>query len=146
MRTFMTKAIIIILLAVAAMPCLAQQNDMVSFSYDANGNRILRQIELGGEGKGAKGDEISSYFDSFESMSVKLYPNPTEGKFSIEIDGTGESGLLHATLSTTTGEVISEKVISGQKTDFDLTQKPVGVYLLRLSMKGESHVWKVIRK
>ena len=38
MKTLLTKAILLLLLAVAAVPCLAQQRGTVSFNYDENGN------------------------------------------------------------------------------------------------------------
>ena len=49
MKRFYFYAITLMALAAifAAMPCLAQQTGMVSFNYDANGNRIMRLITLG---------------------------------------------------------------------------------------------------
>ena len=40
MRTTLTKAILILLMAATAVPSLAQQSGAVEFNYDANGNRF----------------------------------------------------------------------------------------------------------
>ena len=145
MNTFITKAILIFLISVAAVPCLAQQTGTVSFSYDANGNRILRQIEIGG-GRGEAATATMGAMESHEPIEVALYPNPTEGRFSVGIAGAESGERIRATVTTMTGEVLYDKTIAGQTTDFDLTSQPAGIYLLRLTVRGESQVWKVIKK
>lgn len=147
MKRFYFYAITLMALAAifAAMPCLAQQTGTVSFNYDANGNRIMRQIEIGG-GRGEAATATIAAMESHEPIEVALYPNPTEGRFSVGI-ANAESGVrIRATVTTMTGEVLYDKTIAGQTTDFDLTSQPAGIYLLRLTVRGESQVWKVIKK
>lgn len=140
------KALLLIVMMTAfATSSLAQQT--VEFNYDANGNRILRQIEVGG-GKNEKGEikNIQPATDNFETFSITLYPNPTEGQFSISIDGSSSTTELRATLTTTTGEIISDKVCCNPTEDFDLTAQPAGIYLLQLINGNECHIWKIIKK
>ena len=120
----------------------------MSFIYDANGNRTARQIVIGG----SKGDACKSetkaptFVDDFETLSVTLYPNPTEGRFCIEVNGNGDSGNLQARLTTTTGNVIYDKTIDNPTDCFDLTRHPAGIYLLELISNDKSHIWKVIKR
>ena len=144
-NTFITKAILILFLTVAAVPCLAQQRGTVSFNYDANGNRILRQIEIGG-GRGEAATATIGAMESHEPIEVALYPNPTEGRFSVGIANAESGERVRATVTTVTGEVLCDKTVADQTTEFDLTSQPAGIYLLRLTVRGESQVWKVIKK
>ena len=144
-NTFITKAILILFLTVAAVPCLAQQRGTVSFNYDANGNRILRQIEIGG-GRGEAATATIGAMESHEPLEVTLYPNPTEGRFSVGVASAESSERVRATVTTVTGEVLCDKTVADQTTEFDLTGQPAGIYLLRLTVRGESQVWKVIKK
>lgn len=140
------KALLLIaMMTASAMYGLAQTS--VEFQYDANGNRILRQIVIGGNKEGlSKNTSDATTTDSFESLSIALYPNPTEGRFAITLDGEKPDVMLYATLTTYTGSIIYDKRIVKGREDFDLTSYPKGVYLLRLTIDSESHVWKVIKK
>lgn len=148
MKAPLTKAIFIVSLIAISMSCLAQQSNTMSFIYDANGNRTARQIVIGG----SKGDACKSetkaptFVDDFETLSVTLYPNPTEGRFCIEVNGNGDSGNLQARLTTTTGNVIYDKTIDNPTDCFDLTRHPAGIYLLELISNDKSHIWKVIKR
>lgn len=126
----------------------AQTLQTVSFVYDHNGNRIGKQIVIGGSKSDAYRSKTKApaLVDDFETLSVTLYPNPTEGQFCIEVDGNGDNGTLQARLTTTTGNIIYDKTIINPTDCFDLTKHPAGMYLLELTIGNKSHVWKVIKK
>lgn len=148
MKTLLIKTFLILLSSISIVPCQAQQTSIASFSYDANGNRIIRQIEIGG----TKGDDnirdcqAPAFVDDFETLSVTLYPNPTEGRFCITVNNVGDGKTLHAKLVTTSGNVIYDKTINNPTDCFDLTQHPAGIYLLELVVDNKSHIWKVIKR
>ena len=76
MKTHLTKAILILLMAVAAVPSLAQQRGTVSFSYDANGNRTAQQIETNGDRRHAGNEAcISPDEENVQLSGISLYPN-----------------------------------------------------------------------
>ena len=147
MTRFYFYAITLMALAAifAAVTCYAQQTGTVSFNYDANGNRITRQIEIGG-GRGEAATATIGAKELHEPLEVSLYPNPTEGRFSVGVAGTESGERVQATVTTVTGEVLHDKTIADKTTEFDLTSQPAGIYLLRLTVRGESQVWKVIKK
>jgi len=127
------------------MVCHAQQTNTVAFSYDLNGNRILRQIVIGDDSK--DNTEITiPVIDTFETFTFTLFPNPTDGNFSISINGLDTATPLRATITTTTGAIICDKPLCSPTEDFDLSQQPTGIYLLCLTSGGESHTWKIIKK
>ena len=145
-RQFRIVALLIALIGVLPI-CHAQQTHTVAFSYDLDGNRILRQIVIGG-GKGVYYSDKSQIqlTDIFETLSVSLYPNPTEGRFSVKVNSLEKSDILCAKVTTVTGVIICEKTFSNQNEDFDLTQQPPGIYLLQLTDGKEIHEWKIIKK
>lgn len=126
----------------------AQQNSSINFSYDLNGNRILRQIIIGND------DKDNAYYagadipvmDSVDACAIALFPNPTKGKFSISINDMETDARLRATIISTTGEIVYDKPIYKQDEEFDLTRQPAGIYLFRLLIGNESYMWKVIKK
>ena len=153
MNTFLTKAILIFLFSVAAVPCLAQQTGTVSFNYDANGNRVLRTLSFQrGDGKGRGDTEhpaaaplLATATDTLAGLELALYPNPTDGQFSVGVGNTAEGTRLEAVLCTPPGTVISRKTLAGESIDFDLSGHAAGVYVLRIEAAGQKRIWKVIK-
>jgi hypothetical protein len=60
---------------------------------------------------------------------VRLYPNPTQGEFRVEI--TSEQAFDYQ-LYDTIGRLIAKGTISGSKLEFSLQGRPKGLYLLQL--------------
>ena len=150
-NTFITKAILILFLTVAAVPCLAQQRGTVSFNYDANGNRTARTLSFQeGRGRGASDFQeasplLASATDEIAGLRLTLYPNPTDGHFSVGVGNAVENTRLQAVLCTSAGTVVSYKALSGDRIDFDLSGHAAGVYVLRIEAGEETVTWKVIK-
>ena len=127
----------------------------VSFGYDACGNRTSRTIlfSKGEPDVPSRGGTLIedaeqwqvSVSDSFGDAETSLFPNPTEGGFILLIAGEIPHGAK-AVLCTMDGKVVEERAVSNATEEFDLGGKPAGMYLLRLSSKGETRVWKVIKR
>jgi len=126
--------------------CHAQQTNTIIFSYDLNGNRVLRQIVIDSDEKA--NNEMTSVpaAYTFETISLTLFPNPTKGKFYISINGLNTATALRATITTNTGAIVCDKPICSPSEDFDLTQQPAGIYLLCLTSSCKSHTWKIIKE
>ena len=156
MKTLLTKAILLLLLAVAAVPCLAQQRGTVSFNYDENGNRTARTISFAKSrgGSDTQGDPnaelatpmLASATDELAGLRLTLYPNPTEGRFSVGFANAADGTRLDAALYTPSGTLVSRQALSGDRIDFDLSGHAAGVYVLRIEAGGETRTWKVIKK
>ena len=152
MKTLLTKAILLLLLAVAAVPCLAQQRGTVSFSYDANGNRISRTLSFQ-ESKGRGTPDLqeaspmlASAADELAGLKLTLYPNPTDGQFAVGVANAADGTRLDAALYTSSGTLVSCQALSGDRIDFDLSGHAAGGYVLRIEAGGEARIWKVIKK
>ena len=128
--------------------------DTVRFTYDACGNRIGRTIEFsridGDGGKGGEGSEqpeewLAELHDVLTGGEASLFPNPTDGAFTLALTGDIPSGAK-ATLLTLTGAVVSRQTINDTPMKFDLNGQPAGVYLLRLETDKETKTWKVVKR
>lgn len=150
MKTLLTKAILTFFLAVATVPCLAQQSGTVSFTYDENGNRIMRSINIrkvseNGKNVESQSPTLGDATDVFANMKVSIYPNPTKGMVFISAEGDEGEHTLQIRLTNTAGIVLQEKEYNGNLESIDLSDLPVGVYLLQLTSDNEVHVWKIIK-
>ena len=129
----------------------------VSFGYDACGNRVSRTLQFSrtdGDGSGKPSDSPddgadvwqASIADGFSGGEVLLFPNPTEGGFILSLTGTETPKNATAVLCTPDGKVLEERAVTGATEEFDLRNRPVGLYLLRLASEHEAKVWKVIKR
>lgn len=87
--------------------------------------------------------------DNFEAKrSVKVYPNPGNGIYTIEIQG-GNTSFTEAEITDLTGRVVYSAQYPPSSTDQRFTisvpQLPVGVYLLRIKSGTHQEVLKLIR-
>ena len=145
-RQFRIVAFLIAL--VSAWPtCHAQQTQTVTFAYDLNGNRITREILFGKQERNGETSEelLPTATDFFETMEVSLYPNPTNDKFFVEIKGN-TSEKAEAALTHISGAVLEKRILTNSLESFDLSEFAPGLYLLKLTVDNETHVWKVIKK
>jgi len=150
MKTIVEKAVLIFLLTISAVSGLAQQNGIVTFGYDANGNRILRSLSFSKVNENGKNVEcenqnLSNAEDFFEHMEISIYPNPTQDKVNLTVANNPMETPLFVTLVTTTGDVIEKKQMTFGNELFDLSNQASGIYFLELMVGLEKHTWKIIK-
>ncbi len=74
--------------------------------------------------------------------NVRLYPNPTTGEITLEMDG-GESNEWRITVSDLQGRTVVEKLFNSNKINLKLALDN-GVYVVRITNKNRNE--KVIKK
>jgi len=85
--------------------------------------------------------------DNIEAGKVLLYPNPTDGRFTISMSVTRPQELAIAVKDLLGKEVVPQKQISARKTSthtIDLSDQPTGFYFITISNKQEG--WYQTRK
>ena len=103
---------------------------------------------------GAKAPSLVSISDpdlkksSVENSSFfNVYPNPTTGIFTLELDESISSESVRVEIFDVMGEKIVVTHLAGDKKHtFSLANQPVGVYFVRVTAKGMSKSAKVIRQ
>ncbi len=85
-----------------------------------------------------------------QAMLWRVYPNPTEGSLLLQVD-LPEAAQLSLSLTNPMGQTVhTRKPWSAQAGTslerLDLRQLPAGIYVLRLSVEGETYSQKIWRK
>jgi hypothetical protein len=155
------KTILTLILMASTLTLPAQST--VQFQYDDAGNRTERNIivlepestpndstlktgELSDLPQLPKQTASTAITQTIGQTVVQIYPNPTGGKFTVEIEAAGEESAGGLQLLSLSGEKIIDLKNPGRRTEVDLTGRPAGAYILYISISGKTHTWKVIKQ
>jgi hypothetical protein len=84
---------------------------------------------------------------AIQGQFFKIYPNPNEGIFTMELMDACQTSGLWVEIYDMMGTRVMKIELSGKRLhEFDLSDKPAGIYLLRVIKGDDIGVWKVIRK
>lgn len=156
------------------LPLLAKsQSFNASYDYDANGNR--KKVIVTYLITSLKSDTISldqivtdngiteKYKDSIPpkgwaigpddeqgSNTLSLYPNPTCGIVLLKVtnaknDIQQKEGNYY-TLWDINGRLLKSKRPLGTLNSIDLSTQPKGIYLIRVSINGQNHVYRIVKE
>lgn len=146
-QCFATALLLALCTSLSPISSVAQNYGEVSFSYDANGNRVGSSIQFGRESRNDLGSDSLFYTrisDVFETMVVSLYPNPTPNCFTVSIN-EDNAEEIQVVLFTVDGKALDVKILKSGNVEFDLSSCPSGLYLVKLTMNGASKVWRVLK-
>lgn len=117
----------------------------ISYSYDAAGNRVKREIVMVKTQNQAK-QTSASYSDMVAERQIKISPNPTKGNLRIEvIDGASfEKGEVE--VYSLDGIKFISAPIFNKVAMVDICQGANGIYILRVSIDGSITSWKIIKE
>ena len=79
-----------------------------------------------------------------KKASVLISPNPTSGKFQIEMSGFDLSSPTSLEIYNMQGELISKSSISNLKSNLDLGMVSKGIYLVKIYNRQLFHTGKVV--
>jgi hypothetical protein len=132
-----------------SLQALHSQNT-VSYGYDASGNRISRVITLPPPSKAPKAEptDIEEVYDEvLKDFSVKIYPNPTKGELTVEIEQLPEDKTASLWLYSLQGKLILQRTGLQSGTErLNISNQPAGIYLMKI-MAGDSQTeWKIIKE
>ncbi len=84
---------------------------------------------------------------SKERSFFSLFPNPTAGTFTLQLNDAEETTAITVDIYSLIGELIVQTQFAGkQKYEFDLRGRPDGVYLIRVLRGKEVGVDKLIKQ
>jgi hypothetical protein len=94
---------------------------------------------MNGESTGIEPARGNSFF--------RVYPNPTTGTFTLDLNGTSESSKVSVEIYGILGEKILKKDLYGVKQHvFDLSGRQHGIYLIRVVNGSETGMTKIIKQ
>ncbi len=133
----------------------------VHFDYDASGNRIHREIiyqenipdstNATTDTTQLKSSELTAngtkeYTATVGKQTIKIYPNPSNGFFTIKIEGWDAHTKASMSMTSLAGKSIIEEPISRETTKVQFRNQPDGAYLLTIVLNGKRETWKVIKR
>ena len=77
---------------------------------------------------------------------MKIYPNPTTGKFTLELTGIGRTEKVRVDVYGMEGNNVLSAEMTGMKGDFSLSDKPSGVYLVHVITHDGSVTSRMIKR
>lgn len=91
-------------------------------------------------------DKVSSCIENPSLLYTKIYPNPTEGKITVEFVGKTERNIKIELLNSIGELVFSKDNITSSIIDIDISHLPNGVYVLKGTFGINSVSEKIILK
>jgi hypothetical protein len=96
---------------------------------------------------------VISGIENPESISLtnnsifKIYPNPTPGNFTLELNGDVTTAKVHVEIFGVLGDrILSKDMQIDRKQEFSLSEKPTGVYVVHVSSGVNSETEKIIKR
>lgn len=131
--------IFLALLLSVACPTVVQAQSCLVMEYDADGNRISRQVTTNCIEKReiAEVQEVEIYED------VSVYPNPNNGKFTVIVQDCIKQGAAYYELYDVHGMMLFSGKLHENETEVDVGTVSAGVYLLRIK-NGDNVISKII--
>jgi PKD-like domain/Secretion system C-terminal sorting domain len=84
---------------------------------------------------------------SFGSTFFKVYPNPTSGNFILELNGDFTSSITNVEVFGMRGEEVLTTVLTGErKREFSLSDRPAGIYFIRVISGSKAASTKIIKQ
>lgn len=150
----MRKLCLLIILTGVVVYAFAQSTLPRTYDYDNAGNRILRTTLTLRQTVATEADtsfaNVSNtkqepyYEEIVGENNVKVYPNPTKGMVTLQFDKPVKTGLYR--LSDLSGKLLLDGAITTSIFTLDLSRYENGVYLLTLTLDGETDTWKIIKQ
>jgi hypothetical protein len=136
---------------------ISMEAQKIKYSYDESGNRTKRYISkslaIDTADYKAENDSIADNpkdpynwderkKDAFE---VVVYPNPTTGILEIELPELKTNQKTHLYLYSQTGVLVKQMDKLQKRQSVDISNQPVGIYILRITVDNETVTRKVIK-
>jgi hypothetical protein len=151
---------------------MAQRGLTVEYDYDAAGNRTLRKTlnikllappaptdststeQLESEGltylqsiTPLTSDTTTElyYVETISQTEIKIYPNPTAEKVTLEIVGWENLQMGVFKLYSLNGQLLQEQPVYSLTTTISLANLPKGTYILNVHINNHIEDWKIIK-
>ena len=86
--------------------------------------------------------QIANGLNTIKEAAFGIYPNPTSGKVTIEVNGS--SGRSMVRLFTSAGELIREIYLENEKSEIEFSDQSKGLYILDINTGNEVFHQKLI--
>jgi len=138
----------VILLFICSTSLLSQTT--IKYSYNNAGHRVARHVitlaSADDTTQSASRDKQETFEETVGEQKVIIYPNPTQGELTVEIQGNTENAETNIYLYSLSGTLLTRKNSTGSTTTLDLSAYPAGTYVLKVMLNGKVSEWKIVKK
>lgn len=134
-------------------------SQVVTFTYDANGNRESMKVvamqseeELMNRFKDStnvmdtnKFKEEVLFTEQVLESKITIFPNPTYGQLRVQITNLPEQNNAVMEFYTLSGTKVLSRKIEDEFTVLDISDQAVGDYILRIQLKDKITTVKIIK-
>lgn len=127
---------------------ISEAQSKIVFTYDAAGNRKTREIVLG-KSSAAISDStsiIEPVSELMDEMKITIYPNPTQGKLSVEITNMPQDAAGEITIHDIEGKLMQKMKDLKTLSKLDLSTYPTGMFILSIRIGQKVSEWKIIKE
>ncbi len=110
-----------------------------SFVFQFQSNSVLNSFGAYIDELEVTGDNNVGIDDIDLTNSFNIYPNPTNGIFSVEADN-----MERIEITSITGEIVKELIVNKNKTTIDLTSLSSGIYFAKIITDKGSAIKKIV--
>jgi hypothetical protein len=119
-----------------------------------SGGYLLGMITTTGQYCGGMAAPIVAVKESVEETPIpstqsffRVYPNPTTGAFTLEVNGESESGTTKVEIFSMHGDQVFNSELSGNgKHELTLSGKPIGIYVIRVISGSKTETARIIKQ
>ena len=91
------------------------------------------------------GDHPKYFIENLAQVEIKIYPNPTTEKITLEIAGWQDLQTGIFKLFSLTGQLLQEQPVHSVATTVSLADLPAGTYILKVYINDRAEDWKVVK-
>ena len=142
---------LILLSLIMCFLCHNTAGAQVTFGYDAAGNRVSRVIKLPAkspnvEKQYAEQSVQKVHNEMLKDFSVQIYPNPTKGDLTVEIQNIKDGKTANLRLYDMSGSFILQKTDVRNIECLNISNLPDGIYVLKITSGDSSTEWKIVKQ
>ena len=136
-----------IILCTSAMllASLTSSAQSITYSYDAAGNRVSRGVTVSRMRKQEKKTLNLADGNNLEGK-VRLTGDSRTGSVTVEIIGHRTGDRCEVCLYALSGENLLQLQLSEPSVTFSLGAYPDGIYIVSVTLNGESEAWKITKR
>lgn len=125
--------------ALLASSVLASYAFVVDFNYDANGNRIVRELHVDGPltTNNSKDFFILQSLATDTAIVANVRPNPTHGPIEVSVGGFEPDLQMTFSIISSSGMEIMNGSITSPSSHFSIADNPDGIYFFNLFSNGK---------
>lgn len=142
---------IILTIILLFFSCIIYSQTNFSFDYDANGNRIKREVIVIPSKMAYSempNDSIveQSAINIIERDDIKIYPNPTKGDLNVELNTTSDIQKIQINIISIKGQLLYNTDVVQRAYNLDVSSFAQGAYILIMQVNDKKYEWKIIKE